>query len=80
MHCATYIASNPVDVHDVVGWLDRFRTTVSKRKGGGLQRNCSSCANGKPPWGLIVLGIALACVLVLVVIRLVKLTKARLTK
>ena len=88
-HCGAYIADNPVDTTDLVSWLDRFREAVAKRKASQhslprQQRNdgCSSCDKmAKLRVGLLVLGAIVACAaLILVVVGLVKLTKASQTK
>jgi len=86
-HSGAYIAENPVDTGDLVGWVERFRRAVSQRKGSGggasppvpaESGSCSGCAGAaKLRMALLVLGATVACVaVVLLVVGLVKLTKA----
>lgn len=91
-HSAAYIVENPVDTNNLVKWIDRFQQAVSKRKaiegaddvgasaalqkGGGCS-NCSKGAAAKFRVVLLILGALVACVaLILLVVGLVKLTKA----
>jgi hypothetical protein len=85
-HSKVYIAANPVDTSNLVSWLDRFRSAVAKRKvsegGAALPGGCKGCNNAaKQRMALLVLGAVVACVaLGLLVVGLVKLTKASRTK
>jgi hypothetical protein len=85
-HSGAYIAANPVDTSNLVGWLDRFQLAVAKQKvsasGAAPPGGCKGCTSvAKHRTALLLLGAVVACVaLVLLVVGLVKLTKASQTK
>lgn len=93
VHAGAYIAANPVDTDNLVAWVDRFQKAVAERKasaaGGALKTTkttptggCLRCAGpSKMRAVILVAGAALTCVvLALLIIGLVKLTKASRTK
>jgi hypothetical protein len=85
-HSGAYIAANPVDTGDLVTWLDRFQAVVANRRGPesghGATKPVQDCGGAaKLRTALFVLCAVAACVaLALLVVTLVKLTKANLTK
>lgn len=81
---------NPVDTDDLVSWIDRFRLAVAERKAKDIPQNpaktlsrtegCSRCGESRKTIirnVLLILGVLIGCALViLIVVGLVKLTKA----
>lgn len=78
-HSGIYIAENPVDTDDLVGWIERFRQTVAERKFPKTQlADAKRCSENHGPLGTVflVLGILVAVgALVLVIMGLVKMRK-----
>lgn len=89
-HSGRYIMENPVDTDDLVSWIDRFRLAVAERKAKDIPQNpaktlsrtegCSRCGESRKTIirnVLLILGVLIGCALViLIVVGLVKLTKA----